>query len=167
MHIRIKNLLLREGRVTYWLATCAQKPKISGSSPAVVPICRGALSPAIARIMSKCLWSRWKWLWGKFLPLPLHSCDSWMAVEENPDRKEKEEIKPILISLISLFFNKRGFKALFSANHWAAICKIRKNAAFWLAEKIILIHFVRKNNRINLMFLLDIYLQKTKDNAWR
>ena len=40
-------------------------------------------------------------------------------------------------------FQKRGLKALFF--HGATICRIRKNAAFWLAEKILLIDFVRIN----------------------
>ena len=55
-------------------------------------------------------------------------------------------------------FQKRGLKAIFSPDHWAAICRIHKNPAFWLAEKVLLIHFVRINK-----LLREIYLQKTKD----
>ena len=36
-----------------WLATCARKLKVPGSSPAAM--CRGELSASIARLMSKCL----------------------------------------------------------------------------------------------------------------
>ena len=50
----------------------------------------------------------------------------------------------ILISLINSFFKKRIENSFFG-NHRAAICRIRKNAAFWLAGKILLIHFVRIN----------------------
>ena len=53
--------------------------------------------------------------------------------------------KTFLDKLNTFIFQKRGFKALFSANHWAAICTICKDVAFWLAEKILLIHFVRIN----------------------
>ena len=55
-------------------------------------------------------------------------------------------------------FQKRGLKAIFSPNHWAAICRIHKNPAFWLVEKVLLIHFVRINK-----LLREIYLLKTKD----
>ena len=55
-------------------------------------------------------------------------------------------------------FQKRGLKAIFSPNHWAAICRIHKNPAFWLAEKVLLIHFVRIDK-----LLREIYLLKTKD----
>ena len=30
----------------------------------LLPICRDELSVVITRLMSKCLWSGWKWLWG-------------------------------------------------------------------------------------------------------
>ena len=56
-------------------------------------MCRGELSAVIARVMSTFLRSGWKWWWGvKEIPpppLPLQSCDSWMFVKENPDRKKK------------------------------------------------------------------------------
>ena len=64
----------------------------------------------------------------------LHLCILWLLYIDKLDK---------------FIFQKRGLKALFSANHWAAICRIRKNAAFWLAEKILLIHFVRIN-RLNV-----------------
>ena len=50
-----------------------------------------------------------------------------------------------LDKLDKLIFQKRELKALFSANHWAAVCRTRKNAAFWFPEKIFVIHFVRIN----------------------
>ena len=40
--------------------------------------------------------TNWKWVemgersWSNSLPFPLLSCDSWMVVRENPDRKKKE-----------------------------------------------------------------------------
>ena len=40
-------------------------------------------------------------------------------------------------------FKKRGLKALFWANCIAATCRILKNATFRLAEKILLIYFVK------------------------
>ena len=43
------------GRVALWLVTCARKPKVPGSSPAVLPICRGQLSVVIDRLKSNCL----------------------------------------------------------------------------------------------------------------
>ena len=44
---------------------------------------RGELSTVIARLMSKYLWSWWKW-WGgiKEYLLPLVLCDSWMSVKK-------------------------------------------------------------------------------------
>ena len=67
--------------------------------------------------------------------------------------------------LDKFIFQKRGLKAPFSANHWAAICRIRKNAAFWLAEKILLIHFV-SINKLHV-FAGDLptenHYEKTKD----
>ena len=41
-------------RVAWWLATCARKPKVPGSSP-VASYGKGELSAVIARLMSKCL----------------------------------------------------------------------------------------------------------------
>ena len=54
-------------------------------------------------------------------------------------------IKLILIILISSFFKKKKIESSFLADHGAAILRICKNAAVWLAEKVILIHFVRIN----------------------
>ena len=48
-------------------------------------------------------------------------------------------------------FKKKGLKALFSASHGAAICRIHKNATYWLTKKIRLINFVRINK-------LDIFM---------
>ena len=45
------------GRVAQLSATCALKPKVSGSSTAA----RGELSAVIAQLMSKCLWSGRNW----------------------------------------------------------------------------------------------------------
>ena len=47
--------------------------------------------------------------------------------------------------LDKFIFQKKGLKALYSVNHWATICWIRKNTASWLAEKILIIHFVGIN----------------------
>ena len=41
------------GRVAYWLATCARKPKVSGST--LDARCEGELSAVIAQLMPKCL----------------------------------------------------------------------------------------------------------------
>ena len=45
---------------TEWFATCARKPKVSGSSPVVSYVQRWALC-SNAWLMCKYLWSRWKW----------------------------------------------------------------------------------------------------------
>ena len=56
------------------LATCARKPKVLGSSPAAV-MCRGELSAVIAQLMSKCVWSGWKWSRGiKEIASPFPCC---------------------------------------------------------------------------------------------
>ena len=53
---------------------------------------------------------------------------------------------PLYINKLDKFiFQKRGLKAHFSGSHWPAICRIHKNAVFWLTGKILLIHFVRIN----------------------
>ena len=68
---------------------------------------------------------------------------------------------PLYINKLDKFiFQKRGLKAHFSGNHWPAICRIHKNAVFWLTGKILLIHFVRINK---LNVFREIYLQTTKD----
>ena len=59
----------------------------------LLAVCRCELSAVIAWLISKCLWSGLevvvRSLWNA-LPLPLQSCDSWMFVKENPDRKKKQ-----------------------------------------------------------------------------
>ena len=49
-----RKIMIFYGRVAWWLATCARKPKVPGRVrlPAMR---RGELSAAIARLMSKCL----------------------------------------------------------------------------------------------------------------
>ena len=59
-----------------------------------------------------------------------------------PHKKKKKKKS---FNFDKFIFQKRGLKLFFSANHGAAICRIRKKAAFWLAEKILLIPFVRIN----------------------
>ena len=55
-------------------ATCARKPKVPGSSLAASYVQRWALA-VIARLMSRCLWSRWKWWRGvKKIPSPFFCC---------------------------------------------------------------------------------------------
>ena len=53
--------------------------------------------------------------------------------------------KTYLDRLDKFIFSKKRIESPFSANNWGAICRICKNAAFWLAEKILLFDFVRIN----------------------
>ena len=57
--------------------------------------------------------------------------------------------KTYLDKIDKFIFQKGGLKFLFSTYHWAAISRIFKNAAFWWAEKILLIHFHR-TNKVNV-----------------
>ena len=53
---------------------------------------RGEFSAATTQLMSKCLWSEWKWWKGnKEIAPPLHlvSGESWIFVKEKPNRKKK------------------------------------------------------------------------------
>ena len=68
-----------------------------------------------------------------------------------------------LDKLDKFIFQKRGFLA----NHWAAICRIRKNVAFWLAEKILLIHFVRINKLNVFARHLPTGIKRYLLTAWR
>ena len=43
------------------------------------------LSAVTSRLVFKCQWSGWM-----SFPFPMQSCDSWMFVKENPDRKKVE-----------------------------------------------------------------------------
>ena len=57
----------------------------------LLPMCRGELSAVIARLMSKCLWSDWKWLWGvKEMPSPF-PCSlvihEWLWKETHIEKK--------------------------------------------------------------------------------
>ena len=79
-----------------------ENPDLSGYQPALrnqglpvwvrpVALCRGELSAVITWVMSKCQWSSWssrKQLKNSF-PLPLQSCNSWIFVKENLDRRKK------------------------------------------------------------------------------
>ena len=80
--------------IQLWLATCTWKPKVPSLSPAASYVQRWAFC-SNPRLVSKCLWSEWKWYWGvKEMPspFPLQYCGSLMSVKENPDRKKNESI---------------------------------------------------------------------------
>ena len=53
--------------------------------------------------------------------------------------------KTYLDNVDKFIFQKKKIESSFLADHGAAILRICKNAAVWLAEKVILIHFVRIN----------------------
>ena len=78
------------GHVVWWLTTCPRKPKVPVPSPAASYVQRWALSsnrPANVLVSVK----RVEVVVRNYintLPLPLQSCDSWMVVKGNPDRKK-------------------------------------------------------------------------------
>ena len=53
-------LISKKKRAAWWLATCARKPQVPVRAR-LPAMCRGELSAVIARLISKCLWSGWKW----------------------------------------------------------------------------------------------------------
>ena len=88
------------GRVAYWLATYARKPKVPGSSPAASYVQRWTLCsnrPANVYISVKLVEGVVR-SYRNALPLPLQPCDSWMfswrktQTEKNKKNKKKSEI---------------------------------------------------------------------------
>ena len=61
---RIWWIKLVQELVASWKATCARKPKVPTSNPAASYVQRRPLSSVVTQVMSKCLWSGWKWKWG-------------------------------------------------------------------------------------------------------
>ena len=78
------------GHVPYWLAPCAQKPKVPGSNPTASYVLR-KLSPVIARLMSKCLRSGRKWWWAvkeTSSPFSHSPANREWSLKERPERKK-------------------------------------------------------------------------------
>ena len=85
------------------LATCAWKTKVPGSIPAATYVQRW-LSVVIARLMSNCLWSGWKWYWGvKEIPSPFPGS---LVIREWLWKKTQAEKKNFLFHLEALFVLK-------------------------------------------------------------
>ena len=100
------NLCLTFGRVASWLATCARKLKVPSSSPATSYVQRWApcsnrplnVEVSVKRVEVVVRSSR------NALPLSLQSCDLWMSVKENQDKKKN--LAWLFIFILYMFWHQ-------------------------------------------------------------
>ena len=120
--LRVAQGRIVQGRLAWWLATCARKPKVPGSSPAASYAQRTVPPQQSPSQCLKCPRCGWKWQRGvKQIPTPFPYCPanrecSWKKTQIEKKKLSRKPLSHILylhfLRIHHDYFFRRAFQSV-------------------------------------------------------